>query len=97
MPWGGAEHEKTNFEILCNIKGTWIPNSGGTIPAGAFAAGHSEDGETLYIGRARIEGTLSIGKVHPIYGCCFLPYGGEVYSREDYEIFVLDPHPQERE
>ncbi|XP_037029774.1 uncharacterized protein LOC119069741 [Bradysia coprophila] len=89
IPWGGDEHEKSNFEILTNISGTWLPNSGGTIPVDAFAAGHSEDGETLYIGRAHIEGTLAIGKVHPSHGCCFISYAGREYDRQDYEIFVL--------
>lgn len=90
MSWDGEEHEKNEFEILCNINGTWIPNSGGTIPVAAFAAGYSENGETLYIGRARIYGTLAIGKVHPSHGCCYLPYGGIEYSKQNYEIFVLD-------
>lgn len=57
----------------------------------AFAAGHTENGETLYIGRAHIEGTIAIGKVHPSRGCCFVPYGGEEHSYQDYEIFVLNP------
>lgn len=88
VPWGGEEHEKTDYEILDNVDGTWIPNSGGTIPVGAFAAGHTEDGEILYVGRGRIEGTLAIGKVQPSHGCCYLPYAGTEYAEQNYEIFV---------
>lgn len=90
VAWGGKEHGKSNFEILQNIDGTWIPNSGGTIPIGAFAAGYTENGETLYMGRANIEGTLSVGKVQPSHGCCYLSYGGTEYRKQNYEIFVLD-------
>ncbi|KAG4068938.1 hypothetical protein HA402_005086 [Bradysia odoriphaga] len=91
VAWGSKEHEKTYFEILTNVSGTWLPNSGGTIPEEAFPAGHTENGETLYIGRAPIGATLAIGKVHPSHGCCYLSYGGKVYSRRSYEIFVLYP------
>lgn len=90
VAWGGKEHEKSYYEVLCDTSGTWIPNSDGIIPPGALAAGHTENGETLYIGRARIEGTLAIGKVHPSHGCCYLPYGGKEHSNRNYEIYVME-------
>jgi len=36
----------------------------GEIPVGALTAGHSEDGEPLFVGRGKIEGSLTVGKVN---------------------------------
>lgn len=88
VAWNGEEIEKSDFQVLTNATGTWIKNSGGRIPDGALPGGYTENGETLYIGRAYVNGTLSIGKVHPSHGYCYVSYGGSQYAKRNYEIYV---------
>jgi hypothetical protein len=54
-----------------------------------FAGGRTEDGETLYIGRVKHDGTLTIGKVQPSHGVCYIPYGGKEIRYSDYEILAM--------
>lgn len=42
----------------------WVQSIEGQIPPGAVPGGNTEDGETLYIGRAKHEGTQTVGKVN---------------------------------
>lgn len=41
----------------------WVVSQEGVVPANSVEGGKTEDGETLYIGRAQHEGTTTIGKV----------------------------------
>lgn len=74
--------------MLCGAPGTWIACSGTDIPGAAFEAGSSEDGEPLFIGRVNHEGTLTVGKVQPSHGTCYIPFGGQEVAFVDYEVFV---------
>lgn len=49
--------------MLCDCTPRWVPASENQIPPGAFVGGQAESGETLYVGRAHHEGTLTTGKV----------------------------------
>lgn len=62
--------------------------SGGDIPGAALQAGHSEDGEPLFIGRANHEGTITVGKVQQSHACCYISYGGQEIAYSDYEIYI---------
>lgn len=88
VAWGGAENPKTEYEVLCDGNGTFVPTSGGEIPPNAIPAGESEDGEPLFIGRVAHEGTMTVGKVQQSHGVCYIPYGGQEMAFADYEIYV---------
>lgn len=66
-----------NFKVLCGPPAclSWVDASGGDIPENAVPGGQEEDGEIMYIGRAIISGTVTVGKVHPSHGSCYVPYG----------------------
>ncbi|XP_061512839.1 uncharacterized protein LOC1278977 isoform X1 [Anopheles gambiae] len=88
IAWGGAENPKAEYEVLCDFGGEFVPASGSDIPPTALPAGESEDGEPLFIGRVTHEGTVTVGKVQPSHGVCYIPYGGQELAFAEYEIFV---------
>ncbi|XP_058808970.1 LOW QUALITY PROTEIN: C3 and PZP-like alpha-2-macroglobulin domain-containing protein 8 [Phymastichus coffea] len=88
VPWGGAEHAKDNYQVLCGCNPIWVPVSGNNIPPNAIPSGESEDGETLFVGRVNHEGTLTIGKIQPSHGTCYIPYAGQELSFTDYEVLT---------
>jgi len=88
VAWGGAEHGKPEYEALTGSNLQWVPAVEGQIPPNAVVGGTSEDGETLYIGRAQHDGSTTVGKVQPSHGACYIPYGGQELSYPEYEILV---------
>ncbi|XP_017783296.1 PREDICTED: natterin-4-like [Nicrophorus vespilloides] len=90
VAYGGEEHSKTEFDILCEQRFRWEVHDGGDVPYGAVEGGRTCDGEKLYIGRVHHEGSHTVGKVHPSHGCCYIPFGGEEIKYEEYEILVLE-------
>ncbi|XP_026319772.1 uncharacterized protein LOC113230179 isoform X2 [Hyposmocoma kahamanoa] len=89
VPWGGEEHAKEQFDILCGYNAKWVKTHSNNIPENAFVGGFSElRKEPLYIGRAMIEGSLITGKVHVNYSTCYLPYKGREVEVSRYEILV---------
>lgn len=90
VPWGGAEHGKPEYQVLCGCEPVWMPCSGDAIPSGALPAGESEDGEALFIGRATHEGALSIGKVQPSHKACYVPFAGVEVPYSQFEVLVAN-------
>ncbi|XP_075969767.1 natterin-4-like [Anticarsia gemmatalis] len=88
LPYDGKEHSPTEYEVLVNHPNHWVKTSGSNIPPNAIPAGSDRGDETIYIGRARIEGTLTVGKVHPSHGVCYLSYAGKEHHFPNYEILV---------
>ncbi|XP_075166686.1 uncharacterized protein LOC142238842 [Haematobia irritans] len=88
VAYGGGEHGHNEYEVLCEGFGTWIPVNDGNIPPNAVQAGQTADGEPLMIGRATHDGTITVGKVQPSHGCCYIPYGGEELAYKEFEIYV---------
>jgi len=90
IPWGGEEHSKQDYEVLVvdDSAVTWTPTSGNAVPPNAIPAGVSQDGETLYIGRATHEGALTVGKVHPSHGVVYVSYGGAEHAYPEFEILT---------
>ncbi|XP_076667442.1 uncharacterized protein LOC143368523 isoform X2 [Andrena cerasifolii] len=88
VAWGGEEHGKTDYQVLCGCNPVWAPTSGNNIPHKAIPGGETEDGETLYVGRVHHEGTLTIGKVQPSHNVCYIPFAGAEVAFPDYEIMV---------
>ncbi|XP_018369129.1 PREDICTED: uncharacterized protein LOC108765092 isoform X4 [Trachymyrmex cornetzi] len=88
VAWGGAEHGKTDYQVLCGCKPTWVPVSGGNIPPNAIPGGETEDGEPLFVGRVHHEGTVTIGKVQPSHNVCYIPFAGSEIASSEYEVMV---------
>ncbi|KAK2582902.1 hypothetical protein KPH14_008972 [Odynerus spinipes] len=88
IPWGGAEHNKTDYQVLCGCNPAWVSASGGNIPSNAIPGGETEDGEPLFVGRVLHEDALTIGKVQPSHGVCYIPFGGAEIGFPEYEIMV---------
>ncbi|XP_076763777.1 uncharacterized protein LOC143430933 isoform X4 [Xylocopa sonorina] len=88
VAWGGDEHGKSDYEVLCGCDPAWVPTSGNNVPSNAIPGGETEDGEALYVGRVHHEGTVTIGKVQPSHSVCYIAYGGKEVAFPEYEIMV---------
>ncbi|XP_015586318.1 uncharacterized protein LOC107263519 isoform X1 [Cephus cinctus] len=89
IPWGGAEHGKSDYQVLCGGNVAWIPTSGGNVPPNAIPGGETEDGEPLFIGHVTHEdGVVTVGKVQPSHKVLYVPYGGGEVGFDEYEILV---------
>ncbi|XP_058979645.1 C3 and PZP-like alpha-2-macroglobulin domain-containing protein 8 [Musca domestica] len=87
VAYGGGEHGHSEYEVLCAGFGIWVPVNDGNIPPNAVQAGTTADGEPLFVGRATHDGTVTVGKVQPSHGCCYIPYGGEELAYKEFEIY----------
>ncbi|XP_026759335.2 C3 and PZP-like alpha-2-macroglobulin domain-containing protein 8 isoform X2 [Galleria mellonella] len=88
VPWGGQEHGKPTYQVLVGGPNNWVPTNGSNVPPGAFPGGQTEDGETLFIGRVRHEGSVTTGKVQQSHGVCYISFGGQELGFPDYEILM---------
>ncbi|CAL7949665.1 unnamed protein product [Xylocopa violacea] len=88
VAWGGEEHGKSDYEVLCGCDPAWVPTSENNIPSNAIPGGESEDGEALYVGRVHHEDAITIGKVQPSHSVCYIAYGGKEIAFPEYEIMV---------
>lgn len=55
------------------------------LPQDAFIGGF-EDGETIYIARAKHRRSQCLGKYIPSKGCAFVPWGHEEHRKEEFKI-----------
>lgn len=86
---GGREHAKFDYEVLCEGNHSWVPSGNGApAPFNAVAAGNTQSGERLYVGRGWHQGNQMPGKVHCSHGCLYVPFGGEEHRLDTYEILV---------
>ncbi|XP_055547452.1 uncharacterized protein LOC129731463 [Wyeomyia smithii] len=97
IAWGGDEHDKDVYEVLCS-DGRFVPvseRSTGNL-LNASSAGISEDGEPLFIGLVQHEGKLICGKVQRSHGVCYIGYKGREMGFSEYQVFVgIAPTPLE--
>lgn len=90
IPWGCISREKHDFEILmCSSDYNWATAEKGNVPVNAFIAGHSEQGESLYIGRVIHQGKLFVGKIQPSHGVCYFAFEDKELNVPQYEVFVV--------
>nr|XP_045596590.1 uncharacterized protein LOC123757179 [Procambarus clarkii] len=92
IPYGGDAIPKSEYFVLSNpasVTLTWEPGSKGNAPPGALQGGVTEDGESLFIGRVSVDGVVSVGKVQPSHGVCYVPYGGSEHAHKDYEVLCV--------
>lgn len=74
---------------MCSSNHNWVAAEKGNVPVNAFPAGHSEQGETLYIGRVRHNGNFVVGKIQPSHRVCYIASGTEEINFPKYEVFVV--------
>jgi len=87
---GGTEHPHSQYDVLCGCNPQWVPTSGSNIPPQAIPAGETKEGEPLFVGRVQHEGTVTIGKVQPSHGVCYIPFGGQELAFQNYEILLTN-------
>ncbi|XP_055600625.1 uncharacterized protein LOC129749618 [Uranotaenia lowii] len=94
IAWGGDEHEKRIYEVLCTT-GSFLPVSevNTEVLLSATSAGISENGEPLFIGRVRHEGKYIYGKVQRSHGVCYISHGKREMGFKEYEVFSAMPDP----
>lgn len=66
----------------------WTPSCGDRLPPRAFCIGKTKDGEDLYVGRGRWNGSLTPGRVHPSQAYLYIPYQGKEERIDGYEVLV---------
>ncbi|XP_026499436.1 uncharacterized protein LOC113403186 [Vanessa tameamea] len=86
--FNGKEIPVQNIEVLCAKPDylRWVPASNGAVPPGAIAGGRTTSGETLYVGRARHQLSLTPGKVHPTHNTCYIGFGGAEIAYKMYDV-----------
>lgn len=87
----GKEIPVQNIEVLCAKPEElrWVPASNGSVPPGAIPGGRtatSNGGETLYIGRARYQLSVTPGKVHPSRNYCYIAFAGNEVAHKTYDV-----------
>ncbi|XP_063699510.1 uncharacterized protein LOC134830077 isoform X2 [Culicoides brevitarsis] len=96
VAYNGQEIFVPNFEVLVGDGFQWVGSGNGHTPDNAVIAGHTINGEPLYVGRAHHEGSLTPGKIHKSHGCLYIPFGGVEHSIRSYEVLVAQPRAQWR-
>ncbi|XP_004930634.1 uncharacterized protein LOC114246481 [Bombyx mandarina] len=88
VPWGGKENAVQNIEVCCARpeRVRWLESRDGVIPPNAVMGGNTAAGEPLYIGRAREQGSLTPGKVHPSHKVLYISFAGQELPHKVYEI-----------
>ncbi|KAF9807602.1 hypothetical protein SFRURICE_008815 [Spodoptera frugiperda] len=86
--YAGKEISVQNIEVLCarpeDLR--WIPSSNGNVPPGAIPGGRTSSGETLYVGRARYQLSVTPGKIHPSHNSCYIGFAGQEVAHKMYDV-----------
>ncbi|XP_055635916.1 uncharacterized protein LOC129775324 [Toxorhynchites rutilus septentrionalis] len=92
IPWGGDEHKKKIYEVLCTAGEFFTVNATNTEALlRASSAGISENGEPLFIGVVEHEGALVCGKVQRSHGVCYIGSSDKELTFHEYQVFVANP------
>jgi len=98
VPWDGKNNRYTKVELLiitdCELE--WVHAATGEVPPNAFKTGYTEKGDSLYTGRTIYENRIVLGKIHPEYGCLYIPNKNDELSNHQYEVLVVKPREQTR-
>ncbi|CAO1363754.1 unnamed protein product [Diamesa serratosioi] len=88
--WDKEERQLSEYEVLVDFKGKWIPSTSKKVQQRAVEAGKSSLGTTFYIGRVELDNCgLVVGRVDLTNNTCYVPYYGEIAS-DKFEILC---HP----
>lgn len=82
QPYVGS---RGSFSTVC-----WVPSGNGQVPPRAFAGGE-DNGEPMYVARARFNGGLIPGKLIASHGTCYVPWGGQENGVREYEVLCDFP------
>lgn len=88
IPYGGSEHNCSEFEIYTGpVK--WKEVKGKNFPPNMVEAGHEANGAKLYVARAKFDKGLFIGKAgsHLSKGCC-IGYMGTEHELDTFQVLV---------
>jgi hypothetical protein len=85
--WGGKEVTISSYDVLIDVRPHWAAAQGGAILPNAVPAG-SENGQTLYICRARFENGIHSGKIRQDFHGCNIGYGGREHTVNPYELLL---------
>ncbi|CAL8093534.1 unnamed protein product [Calicophoron daubneyi] len=95
IPYEGREVELSNYEVLCDTtepgvdsRYKWVNGHDGLVPKNAIVGGIAVSTYILYIGRSNINGEEVVGKIHPVRGCAYFPWGGEEHKKKEYQVLV---------
>lgn len=89
LAWGGAAHEKKEFQVLCRRSVGWVKSWQGSVPLHALPGGETEDGYALFVGRVLFEDIYYIGKIQPNHQACYIPLNGGERAFTEYEALVI--------
>lgn len=91
IPERGVEKHFTEFEILTNVEGIWVPVFDGNEEKPSSALKITDyDGEDVYSGRYLHQGSLVLGKV--FRAKTFISYRGIEWNySKNFEIFTVVP------
>lgn len=90
--FGGKEHATSEFEVFVGSGAVWESAQDGRVPPGAVLAGNEANGDPLYVARAKVDGSHSIGKINPkTHNVCHVPYGGKEHLVRNYQVLVCRP------
>ncbi|XP_045780238.1 uncharacterized protein LOC123877483 [Maniola jurtina] len=86
--YNGKEIPVQKIDVLCAKPESlrWVPASNGSVPPGAIPGGRTSTGETLYVGRARHQLSVTPGKIHPSHGSCYIGFGGAEVAHKMYDV-----------
>lgn len=90
--WDKEERQLSEYEVLVDFKGKWIPSTSKKISKRAVEAGKSSSGEIFYIGRVQLDCGLAVGRVNLANNTCYIPYYGE----KTFDQFEILCHPVQR-
>jgi Protein of unknown function (DUF3421) len=71
---------------FCSSSLNWVAARDGNVPH--FPSAHSEQGETLFIGRDLHQGSMIVGKIQPIHGVYYIAYENKELNFHKNEVFV---------
>ncbi|CAH0720988.1 unnamed protein product, partial [Brenthis ino] len=86
--YNGKEIPVQNIEVLCARPESlrWVPASNGNLPPGAIEGGKTISGESLFVGRARHQLSVTPGKIHPSHNSCYIGFGGAEIAHKMYDV-----------
>ncbi|XP_042343489.1 natterin-4-like [Plectropomus leopardus] len=88
-PYAGQEYRSSSFEILVNRDDfeilEWSSGSYGSVPANS-ARNCYYSGHTKYVGKNQ----YGLGKVHVEHQCFYLPWEGDEYWYDTYEVLSIN-------
>lgn len=84
----GEEHRISSYEVLVGEGYCWVPDHDGHLPAKPVGAGANKYGETMYVGRSKVNDSLVIGRIHQSHGCIYVPFEDKEIKLINYEVLV---------